>query len=514
MNSAFEPKSKTNIAIPILAFLAAVTGSFVGPIVMPKTTATIVATQDQMEAATSSIAKAIKFDVRRAITPQQEVDLHLENFRNASDPPLQADSLAMARMIATASVGDTIFALGSYKMTSTIVLNKEIKLRCAGAYFSRGGGPGMMFEPNISAVRIDAQGATIEHCSFYSRPSPTGVVDPTKHGIIAPWKFVMHESRVSRFPGNCVHVESPTTLWNGTKGGNANGLKITGGMLDYCGQNGIFFRGGDSNAARIISVDIEGNGKWGIYDDSFLGINVFGGQFHANKGDGVVNGVGGAIFATGSGNNQTSIYVGNYIEMDNAARIDGRSAWFGMGPAYGSGNIMLTEGGGLRGSHFRSVGPVVLKNPNLPFDPVTNPRIPEVYAQLGWAQHTALAFGEINKQPFTIGRSMEPTLAGIWTLASAAAPSKPMLGFVGPGAQYPAGMLAMPSRHLIGIGPLAPYQGYGNTPPTAQDTATPWTLGSKFTALRPIPGGIETWRLTAISGTGALTWKVANRLEQ
>jgi hypothetical protein len=185
-----------------------------------------------------------------------------------------------------------------YRLSKTWVVDKEVSIVGSGAIMSSG--HGLLFDANTRGLELRRQNVNLRGVLINARDVPASMaVNRAAHGLFAPWKFVWEACRVSGFPGNGVHIESPLRdidldgdgLISGSEviRENANGWRMSGGIVSGSGLNGIYVRGADSNYGRGEMVQVEGSGRsgngWGVFDDSFLG-NIWDGMmFHANAGD-------------------------------------------------------------------------------------------------------------------------------------------------------------------------------------------------------------------------------------
>jgi len=97
------------------------------------------------------------------------------------------------------------------------------------------------------------------------------VTDGTKgHGIWLRARAVLSDLRIEGFPGNGIHI---VTVAGGSADieGNANGWTVERARITACHQNGVFVDGPDVNAGMAQLIDASSNGRWGIWDSSFLG---------------------------------------------------------------------------------------------------------------------------------------------------------------------------------------------------------------------------------------------------
>lgn len=92
----------------------------------------------------------------------------------------------------------------------------------------------------------------------------------------------------------------------GATEGNTNLSQIYGGHFKQNGGSGIHAGGADSNACVVVGVNCYGNGRWGIYDGSFLG-NFHSGCHTDTNG---ILGTGGTTYAPNTEGAFTAYQIG------------------------------------------------------------------------------------------------------------------------------------------------------------------------------------------------------------
>lgn len=114
-------------------------------------------------------------------------------------------------------------------------------------------------------------GSLIERVALVGFFDPNALGNPyqgTVHGIVMYARANVRDARITQFHGDGVHIEADVHLPTQT---NANGWQLTNVRIDLCGGNGVFVKGGDTNAGCALAVDCADHKGWGFYDDSFLG---------------------------------------------------------------------------------------------------------------------------------------------------------------------------------------------------------------------------------------------------
>jgi hypothetical protein len=83
---------------------------------------------------------------------------------------------------------------------------------------------------------------------------------------------------VDNFSGNGFEINTLNSLGNG----NANNFILNNVSANYCGLNGIYLIGEESNNGSIYNSDFTANGRCGVLDNSFLGNQYYGCHVSAN----------------------------------------------------------------------------------------------------------------------------------------------------------------------------------------------------------------------------------------
>jgi hypothetical protein len=141
---------------------------------------------------------------------------------------------------------------------------------------------------------------------------------------------------VRSFPGNGMHISADHTRNPPT---NANGWRITGGKALDNGGHGLFVEGGDANAGLALHLRSNTNGKWGIFDSSFLGNTYIQCPTSSNQL--------GAVHAESTA---ASCFFGCYVESGSGGKVEIKdpSVWIGSHAApTGAGTIL--DAGQMRG---------------------------------------------------------------------------------------------------------------------------------------------------------------------
>lgn len=257
------------------------------------------------------------------------------------------------------------FPVGTYFMGSTLDLRKAVRL------YSDAGFP----SPSYGTLRFAADTAGIIINRFNTDEdgaiSPTstaadqtiieglcidsaGGTDRTKHGITLRARGTIRATLVQRFPGNGITVRATAGV-GGFGEGNANVFYIENTTCTLNRNHGFYTDGADANAGTCINLDCASNGRFGIYDSSFLG-NTYIGCHTASNG-----------VATVAGNSaiQGSIvfYGGNFwiphwnaTEAELVATEPGTNAniWIDRGAGYVNSFYPTWTAGRPEGTYFKA----------------------------------------------------------------------------------------------------------------------------------------------------------------
>lgn len=191
-----------------------------------------------------------------------------------------ADSYwAQAVAVLGAKGGDIALPVGCLFFAHTIDLKTRLNIR--GQDGGQAGEPvsKLVFAPNTEGIvvhRYDtgpgnvvlnpptspADGSIIEGVSLYG----SGTVG---NGIRLHARATIQQVTVQGFGENCINIEASSGPPSGH--GNANNWVVNVVRLTGCGGSGLRIQGADTNAGISTMVDAEGNHRYGIEDNSFLG---------------------------------------------------------------------------------------------------------------------------------------------------------------------------------------------------------------------------------------------------
>jgi len=106
------------------------------------------------------------------------------------------------------------------------------------------------------------------------------------HGIRAQCAITLDHILVGSFGGDGIHVWAGVNDGDGTRRGNVNVVRMNSIRSGSNAMNGIFIEGADSQAGGGQFIDCSSNGRYGIYEGSFIG--NFWGSLHFDS-NGIAN---------------------------------------------------------------------------------------------------------------------------------------------------------------------------------------------------------------------------------
>jgi hypothetical protein len=123
-----------------------------------------------------------------------------------------------------------------------------------------------------SSTQLSADSSRIEGLQLGSAGGTiAGVTDATKgHGIWLRARAAIRNITITGFPGNGINIVASAGGAADVEG-NANNWYVELARITGCFGHGVFVDGADVNSGVAIAVDASSNGRWGIYDSSFLG---------------------------------------------------------------------------------------------------------------------------------------------------------------------------------------------------------------------------------------------------
>jgi hypothetical protein len=125
------------------------------------------------------------------------------------------------------------------------------------------------------------------------------------HGIALRARTHCERLYIDGFSGDGINIVANTGARSEPRA-NANNWRVLNSRINSCAGHGLFVRGTDANAGIAIALDVSANGKWGIYDSSFLGNTFVACHAAANRD--------GPYFS--DNRNSRSLFLGCYSEGD------------------------------------------------------------------------------------------------------------------------------------------------------------------------------------------------------
>lgn len=149
----------------------------------------------------------------------------------------------------------------------------------------------------------------------------------TADGIWLRARATIDHCLIADFPRDGIHIEATS---GGAVEGNANNWRVQNCRLIRNGRHGLYVNGADTNAGSAIALDTSSNGRWGIYDSSFLG-NTYIDCHAATNGLATVAGNTGSSFVhyNGPENGNTNIRYAAHrdaSEADLVATVPGTNS--------------------------------------------------------------------------------------------------------------------------------------------------------------------------------------------
>lgn len=150
-----------------------------------------------------------------------------------------------------------------YYLSDTLILNTTVELSGDGMRQSV-----LFFPGNNLGIKTTAHGVVIKDLTVRGALGTvsTGYNSTTAHGIWLNSSSVVENVLVRNFDGNGIQVVGDVGV-----GTNANLCRVINCKSYTNGRAGLYVQGGDSNACVFSGIDSYGNGRWNIWDESFLG---------------------------------------------------------------------------------------------------------------------------------------------------------------------------------------------------------------------------------------------------
>lgn len=132
--------------------------------------------------------------------------------------------------------------------------------------------------------------------------------DPAAHGVRLRARATIQDCYIYGFPGDGVHIVADATTGDTSLVGNANCFVLERILARNNGRHGVYVDNADANAGYGIGVNVSSNGRYGIYDSSFLGNTWIACHAATNGVSGIANNAAGQTSRVRYANN---IYQAN-----------------------------------------------------------------------------------------------------------------------------------------------------------------------------------------------------------
>ena len=283
----------------------------------------------------------------------------------------------------TSPFGRTLYVPpGTYRLAQSLVIDGEISLTGSG-----GGGPYndavLQFDPGIIGVIVEGRtpnitgarrgnGTIIERLRIRAAAEEIAAAtdgegapeEPATslpaHGILLRARATVRDCTVAAFNGDGIHVELPPGAT--TQDGPGN-WEVHNCLVAECTGHGLYVSGTGAGSGLCSLLRAEGNGQWGIYEDSSLGNTYLGCRAGANA-RGPFRSGGGTNYSLFLGctstDGQPRSSFGNatiVVGGDHAAGYQGGNSW----TATGSRVFLLAQSPGTGETPLPTVPTLVLQ---------------------------------------------------------------------------------------------------------------------------------------------------------
>lgn len=216
------------------------------------------------------------------------------------DGPAFMAAIAYLRSIAAggvySSASPTLFIpFGQYFLgTTTLDISHTITIEGEGTGDAGGNGTILRWAANTTGIRlqayntsgastVDGTGHTSAAASIIERLMLKGAFAGSEgefHGIHLKVRAIIRDCYITNFQGDGIHAWCSAGAGDATEG-NCNNLYVEKCWIDSC-RNGLFLKGGDTNAGMTLGLNVNSNRQWGIWDESFLGNSHFAAHADGN----------------------------------------------------------------------------------------------------------------------------------------------------------------------------------------------------------------------------------------
>jgi len=236
--------------------------------------------------------------VKLYVQPSDDGVYNFKAFNPAADGVTDDHPVLVKALAVDAAAGDhgpTIyFPKAEYYMGATVEVIRTVRL--VGGTPGMAGtfpGPVLRFAPDTLGLCINrsdtlstglrtagtrADGSVIDGLQV----SSNGGTDGSAHGIGLRARARIANCRVGGFPGNGLYIRASFKNPDPLVKGNANSFVVETSSFRSNKNCGIYVDGPDVNAGTFVNVDCGGNGRWGVWESSFLGNSYVGCHFDGN----------------------------------------------------------------------------------------------------------------------------------------------------------------------------------------------------------------------------------------
>lgn len=286
-----------------------------------------------LQAGTGAVTRTAQNKMRETVsvtdfmTAAQIADVQAGTLAVDCLPAFQAALASFANTPGTypgSYAGELRIPRGSYYLSNTWRIDRQVRIvgdsspdgNATGSvrlYFADGV-DGIVFEDYRTSVSGNfADGSVLQ--SVYITRKNTAL--STGDGVWMRTRARLRDVVIDQMGRHGCRIEATS---GGSPNGNANLWHINSCRFMRNGQDGLFIDGADVNAGVAVRLDCSNNGRWGIFDSSFLGNSFF--ACHTE------NNTTGAYKADNL--NARSVFVGCYSESGQpASSIVAPSAVFG-----------------------------------------------------------------------------------------------------------------------------------------------------------------------------------------
>ena len=176
----------------------------------------------------------------------------------------------------------------------------------------------------------------------------SGGSNPHKHGVRCRAGFLIENCAIAEFPGDGIHIVADVTSPAGSATlGNANQWAIRNVTVNRNGRNGLYLRGGDVNAGVAVQVNASDNGRWGVFDESFLGNTHVGHHADSNgiAGAGCTSNPNAGSSLVAYGGSHYSVAIGQEAAASTTTPGTNETVWVRTGPGGPASQIPAWQSG-------------------------------------------------------------------------------------------------------------------------------------------------------------------------